>query len=61
MRWPNPKLGDCREVRGFLWLPMTLNGETRWLETASWREVYGRSFFGWEWIPRNWTEKEPKR
>lgn len=38
MRWgtkqPEYKVGDVRFVRKFLWLPMTIDGETRWLETA---------------------------
>ena len=29
------KAGDKRFIIKFLWLPMTINGETRWLEFAS--------------------------
>ena len=36
MRWrkrkKGPSLGSTRTVKKFLWLPKTLNGETRWFE-----------------------------
>lgn len=41
MRWKansGPQLGDTRIVTKFLWKPKTIEGETRWLETASWFE-----------------------
>lgn len=34
MRKYNGKPGDRRIVRRFLAVPVTINGETRWLETA---------------------------
>lgn len=36
-----PTEGEERVKRPkFLWLPTTINGETRWLERAAYREVY---------------------
>ena len=40
MRWLKkvkyvPILGDIRIVKKFLWLPKTIQGETRWLEYTS--------------------------
>jgi hypothetical protein len=42
MRWKNkiiPKEGDVRERNEFLLFPKTINGETRWLEFAMYRQV----------------------
>ena len=42
MRWrtkKTPKPGDVRHNWGFLLLPMSLDGETRWLENADWTEA----------------------
>jgi hypothetical protein len=42
MRWRVSEaviVGREIEVRGFLWLPKTINNERRWLERASWIEV----------------------
>lgn len=40
MRWKNkdfnrPKLGTTRTISKFLWLPICLNGECRWLEKTN--------------------------
>lgn len=64
MRWPKQKfnVGEKRVKTTFLFLPKTINSETRWLESASFREElcvvvdYGSldgHFFYWkplEWI-----------
>lgn len=40
-----PEIGETRRVRRFLWLPVFLRGEMRWLERAVivqvWRETWG--------------------
>lgn len=46
MRWNVRKktadeYGDDRERHGFLFWPKTIDGETRWLERASWLEYFG--------------------
>ncbi len=32
MRWQHPKHDEERTVKMFLWLPLRIKGETRWLE-----------------------------
>jgi len=48
MRWAklsNPNPGDTREIRRFLWLPLNLEDETRWLEYAVIVQKYG-TYYG---------------
>lgn len=42
MRWNNKTtdVGGLKVNSGFLLFPMTLEGETRWLEFATWTEEY---------------------
>lgn len=42
MRWKhhNPDIGDKRTRKKFLFLPKTIAGETRWLESAEFEEEY---------------------
>jgi hypothetical protein len=62
MRWVNPeaKEGDCRDRSGFLWTRKTniITKETRWLEFASWREVYTSSKNGYYWAVVWWHDQE---
>lgn len=46
MRWgePEPRMWETRLMSEFLWFPLTIEGVTRWLEKATWRE---RAFRGW--------------
>ena len=47
MRWRSrqePKLGQERTIKKFLWLPLTLHGETRWLEWSNVVQVRTESF-----------------
>lgn len=54
MRWYQPKLargikiGKIRTITKFLWVPRTIESETRWLEHATWTEkvTYLRSNHG---------------
>jgi hypothetical protein len=41
-----PKHFDTRTVSAFLWTKKTINGQTRWLETAYWKEIFASS--SWE-------------
>jgi len=55
MRKQIPRLGDARVIRRFLWFPLCLRGEERWLEMAticqeyreSWRPSRYFPFLGW--------------
>ena len=44
MKWKDrptpPMYSHKRTKRAFLWFPKKIGGETRWLETASWKERY---------------------
>lgn len=49
MRWKErataiPLGGETRTISVFLWLPMTINGETRFLEFARIKQEYGPFF-----------------
>jgi hypothetical protein len=58
------KIGDKRIKRRFLLFPLCINGETRWLEIATWQEEYNRMIdslhpsgyptFRYEWVAKKW-------
>lgn len=52
MRWPEPRQGQYRARRGFLFIPKTIGYETRWLEWAAWIERYGCNDY---WVPEAWV------
>lgn len=61
MRWfQEQKLtaGTRRNNRGFLFLPKTIKGETRWLEKATWEEawVFDGVWGIWIWEPLRWLD-----
>lgn len=67
MRWKTPNVGDTKTIRKFLWFPLTIHGETRWLEFASVAytytcERYLDSDFVWKyywlWTPANFVDSE---
>jgi hypothetical protein len=41
-RWPDTRADDheCRVIRRFLWWPVTIHSETRWLEFAEIEQRY---------------------
>jgi len=63
---PYPEYGDKRKVHNrFLFLPKTIDRETRWLEKVSWVECYGfgvsylRYFLGiFPWGSYEWIDEE---
>ena len=57
MRWKMPIFNTLRKRCGFLLLPLTIEGETRWLEFAFWAERW-RGKNGWEVA---YWEDEPDR
>jgi hypothetical protein len=56
----NPRLGEKRIISKFLWLPKLADSKWKWLEMATWEEIYkseidpgGPPVCGWEetrWI-----------
>ena len=64
MRWKTetePNHGDVRFITKFLLFPKTIHGETRWLETACWKEqceFYTFPFrFKYDWRVIQWSDK----
>ena len=58
MNWtdePEPRLGAYRTVSRFLWWPLGINYETRWLERATWVEEYWWADGGPRWAPLRWA------
>ncbi len=62
MRWTTrPEHGATRLVTRFLWRPLAIGNETRWLECATWEEEW------WEpgmildggWKKRRWITDNP--
>lgn len=54
MRWnkkPYSKHGDVRIKTGFLFFPKSINNEVRFLEYATWEELY----LTWETSPSEWV------
>ena len=49
------KLGDEREITRFLWLPLTIRHETRWLCCATWKERYYKGANCASWLPERWV------
>lgn len=64
MRWrpkSGPRDGDVRIKRRFLWVPMEMGGEVRWLEFARIRCVFaavGRAEDRYRtgWRPTGWVD-----
>jgi hypothetical protein len=71
MRWTHPtppKKGDTRTVTAFLWWPMRIGSQSRWLEKATWMETAQRCSSWtpgelrypidypdtWAWVPACW-------
>lgn len=59
MRWTRPKLADIRTIRRFLWLPLTINRETRWLEFAPIVQKYcfDKSIMDLAWRDVQWADR----
>jgi hypothetical protein len=54
LRWHIPRFDEVKEVTKFLWLPVTIGEETRWLEKATYQMTFRRDF---GWIPCNWVSE----
>ena len=64
MRWtlePIRRIGDERTITRFLWLPLELNREVRWLERATWAEVCRGSRHGLWWDQTHWINSQVER
>lgn len=54
------KGGQLRERTWFLIFPKTINGETRWLEKATWTEKYHIGWDGGFWFFDSWKPQDGK-
>lgn len=54
MRFYEPRIGELRVLTKFLWFPLCIGRETRWLETATWTERYDPGYFGDGWESVEW-------
>ena len=60
-----PESGTRRIRGGFAFLPVTINGDTRWLECvtyevrcAHWEGAFSKRDMGWSWERVRWIDKE---
>jgi len=74
MRWNSkekgrPQIGEKRTIQKFLWWPICLDGEWRWLERASIEQEYEKVAKLWtdeigggiieekdEWVNKHWRD-----
>jgi hypothetical protein len=64
MKWsshitPEPLLGETRQVTKFLWFPKEMAGTWRWLETATWEQVYVLKPMS-DWLYLGWWDNYEK-
>ncbi len=63
MRWNNEnkqrRPGTHRFVTKFLFLPLEIRGEKRWLEKATWFEEWTQGKFGSFWSKIFWSGSPP--
>lgn len=45
-------------VERFLWFPLRIKNETRWLEKAKYSGVWYYDFDGWNFLEREWIDDE---
>ena len=63
MKFSHQKSANEREAgtrirSGFLWIPKTLGNETRWMEHATWEEVYEANIVDQYWQETRWIGGE---
>lgn len=60
MKWKSKGafIGDTRIVTKFLLLPKTIGCQTRWLERASWEQVWNCDVLGTYWKDSKWSDNK---
>lgn len=53
---PTPRLDDKREIVLFLWIPLRIKNETRWLEKVTISQVYKRTRVATKLGPMLWDD-----
>lgn len=56
MRWCDPVSGETKIVKKFLWLPLEIDFETRWLEEATIKYRY--CDIDQDWLPIEFLDNE---
>ena len=56
MKFNNNYLNQQRIVVTFAIFPITINGETRWLEKVAYMEEWYKGAWGWGWHKQKFTE-----
>jgi hypothetical protein len=55
MRWKEKEFVDPRTVTQYLWLPLCIEGEWRWLEWATWEE---KTTYNGTWERVRWVDED---
>jgi hypothetical protein len=55
MRYIEPNDGDTRTKTAFLWFPVKIQKERRWLERATWIEMWDGPWRKWDKL--RWENK----
>jgi len=56
MRWKQTQSSDIRIRSGFLFLPLCIGGEWRWLERATWEQEFYACYDGAGWENVRWID-----
>lgn len=63
MRWQHPNADEERTRTAFLWFPKRIGDESRWLERATWIEVWqtyrALALLPPEWVAIRWVDPKP--
>lgn len=52
-------VGRTRTIKKFLWFPLSIGNETRWLEKVTYQEIvelYSREYKIYKWVPQRWVD-----
>ncbi len=60
MRFKRKPFKYTRVVSKFLWFPLEINGEIRWLERATFKKRYNNYYDGGSWEYIEWIDNEPQ-
>jgi len=55
MRWKKVLMGDTKKITKFLWLPLSIGRDSRWLERATYMKIY-IGCGSWEYL--YWIDEE---
>jgi hypothetical protein len=52
MKWTKPKHNQIRTLNNFLWFPVNINGDARWLQMSKRKQMYDLEigWIDWLWV-----------